>query len=306
MAVRIDYWGSVLWVLLLCYQLLIKSNVMDNQEKKYRDESSFRVGGNSRNTTILLGAFVLIFGFFMLLRRMGAPLPSWLLSWEMILIGVGIFMGIKSGFRDLSWLVPIIIGLIFISDDVFPGFRFRNLVWPIGIMVVGLVILTKGSRGKSSGFSDWGLDDRSAKDPIVTGFKRIDEPESTTFASNTNANSSAQSPDDEVEITAIFGGVKRNVVSKNFRGGEIVAVFGGADLDLTHADIHGVVKLESTNILGGTKLIVPPHWDVQSEMVAIFGGVEDKRRIQPELIDRSKRLVLVGTAFLGGLEIKSY
>jgi predicted membrane protein len=274
---------------------------MDNQERKYHDDSSFRVGGNSRNTTILLGAFVVVFGFFMLLRRMGAPLPSWLLSWEMILIGVGIFMGIKSGFRDLSWLVPIIIGVIFISDDIFPGFRFRNLIWPIGIMVVGLVILTKGSRGKSIS-SDWGLDDRPVKEPIVTGFKRLDEPENTTFTSNANA----QSPEDEVEITAIFGGVKRNVVSKNFRGGEIVAIFGGADLDLTHADINGVVKLESTNILGGTKLIVPANWDVQSEMVAIFGGVEDKRRIQPELIDRSKRLVLVGTAFLGGLEIKSY
>jgi hypothetical protein len=96
------------------------------------------------------------------------------------------------------------------------------------------------------------------------------------------------------------------VVSKNFKGGEIVAVFGGAEIDFSHADIQGVVKLEATNILGGTKLIVPPTWDVQSEMVAILGGVEDKRRIQPEMIDRNKRLVLMGTALLGGLEVKSY
>ena len=58
--------------------------------------------------------------------------------------------------------------------------------------------------------------------------------------------------------------------------------------------------------MGGTKLIVPPTWDVQSEMVAIFGGVEDKRRINPEMINRNKRLILMGTAFLGGLEIRSY
>jgi hypothetical protein len=41
-------------------------------------------------------------------------------------------------------------------------------------------------------------------------------------------------------------------------------------------------------------------------MVAILGGVEDKRRIQPEMIDRNKRLVLMGTALLGGLEVKSF
>ena len=112
--------------------------------------------------------------------------------------------------------------------------------------------------------------------------------------------------DDIIQCTAIFGGVKRTVVSKNFIGGEIVAVFGGAEIDLTHADINGTVKLEATNVLGGTKLIVPSTWDVQSEMVAVFGGVEDKRRIHPELINRNKRLVLTGTAFLGGLEVKSF
>jgi hypothetical protein len=38
----------------------------------------------------------------------------------------------------------------------------------------------------------------------------------------------------------------------------------------------------------------------------VFGGVEDKRVIRPELIDPNKKLVLEGTCFLGGLEIRNY
>jgi hypothetical protein len=38
----------------------------------------------------------------------------------------------------------------------------------------------------------------------------------------------------------------------------------------------------------------------------VFGGVDDKRFINPDLIDHNKRLIIEGTSFLGGLEIKSF
>jgi hypothetical protein len=211
-------------------------------------------------------------------------------------------------------MVPIIIGAIFLSRDVFPNFHLGNYIWPIGIIAIGLVFVLKGNKGRSFEGNFFNPNDNpggiSPKQNYVSGFQRIDQPEASETIAGTEENKTkaetSHSHDDQIECTAIFGGVKRTVVSKNFMGGEIVAVFGGAEIDLTHADINGLVKLEATNIFGGTKLIVPPTWDVQSEMVAIFGGVEDKRRIQPELINRNKRLVLYGTAFLGGLEIKSF
>ncbi len=290
---------------------------MENKDYKTAPvdrERDLRIGGRSRNSQVIIGGFIILIGILILLDRMGFPIPRWLFSWEMILIGVGIIMGIKSGFRDVSWVVPIIIGTIFISRDIFPHFHLGKLIWPIGIIAIGLIFVLKGKKGHSfdgnffNPGNNYGVD--SSKENFVSGFQRIDQPESD----GSGAGISQPEPkaainqgfDDEIECTAVFGGVKRTVVSKNFRGGEIVAVFGGAEIDLTHADINGIVKLEATNILGGTKLIVPPTWDVQSEMVAIFGGVEDKRRIQPELINRNKRLVLYGTAFLGGLEIKSF
>lgn len=281
---------------------------METNYNTGESRQSFRIGKSNRNSTVYIGAFIIVAGVILFLRRIGLPIPHWLTSWEMILIGVGIIMGLKSGFKDINWLIPIIIGAIFISNDIFPGLRFSNLIWPLGLIAVGLIVLTKG--GKGFGRNDFTPNSDSPKtnDDYVSGFKKINEGDTIENASGTSfaPMSSASGPDDILECVAVFGGVKRTVVSKNFKGGEVVAVFGGAEVDLTHADIQGVVKLEATNILGGTKLIVPPHWDVQSEMVAILGGVEDKRRIQPDLIDRNKRLILTGTSLLGGLEVKSF
>lgn len=280
---------------------------MENKFNSAEKNQSINMNKKGKNSQVYIGAFIIIAGIILLLRRIGLPIPYWLTNWEMILIGVGLFIGAKSGFKDLTWVIPVIIGLIFLGNDIFPGFRFSKVVWPLGIIAIGMVIVLKGSSAKKK--SDFNLDYAPQKpaDDFVSGFQRIDSPETPTVeATPTEDTSKNISPNDELECVAVFGGVKRVVVSKNFRGGEIVAVLGGADIDLTHADFKGTIKLEATNILGGTKLIVPPTWDVQSEMVAIFGGVEDKRRIQPELIDRNKRLVLYGTALFGGLEVKSY
>ncbi len=295
---------------------------MENKEYTTRDrrrEREYRIGRRSKNNQVLIGAFIIAVGVLILFRRMGLPVPHWLLSWEMMLITIGVVMGVRSGFRDISWIIPIIIGTIFISKDIFPGFHLGNLVWPVGVIVIGVIFVLKGN--KRHAVNNWfGPNDPNPgglppKDDFVSGFKRVDQPlegSAATFSSEPELTSEPGKfsadyyNNDMLDCTAVFGGVKRTVVSKNFKGGEIVAVFGGADIDLTHADINGIVKLEATNVFGGTKLIVPPTWDVQSEMVAVFGGVEDKRRIQPEMINRNKRLILYGTAFLGGLEIKSF
>ena len=62
-----------------------------------------------------------------------------------------------------------------------------------------------------------------------------------------------------------------------------------------------------TNVFGGTKLILPAHWEINSELVSVMGNVEDKRPIPPTTnVDMRKVLNLRGTTFMGGIEIKSY
>jgi hypothetical protein len=58
--------------------------------------------------------------------------------------------------------------------------------------------------------------------------------------------------------------------------------------------------------LGGTKLLLPTHWDIKSEMVAFFGGIEDKRQLVSGSTDPQKVLVLKGTSICGGIEIRNF
>lgn len=95
-------------------------------------------------------------------------------------------------------------------------------------------------------------------------------------------------------------------MSKNFKGGDITNFMGGTEIDLTQADINGQIKIDATNIFGGTKLIVPPTWDVHSNVTCIFGGVDDKRQFNGEILNPDKVIHLDGTCLFGGIEIRSF
>jgi hypothetical protein len=128
-------------------------------------------------------------------------------------------------------------------------------------------------------------------------------------AGNPSASSYSEenfSQDDYIDTTSIFGGTKKNILSKDFKGGDIVNVFGGTELNLTQADIKGSAVLELTTIFGGTKLIVPSNWAIKSEAVTIFGGIEDKRQMPPSSEQPDKVLLLRGTVIFGGIDIKSF
>jgi len=57
--------------------------------------------------------------------------------------------------------------------------------------------------------------------------------------------------------------------------------------------------------MGGTKIIVPSHWEVRSEVNAIFAGFEDKRQ-QPAVVNLEKILIIDGTSIFGGIELKNF
>jgi predicted membrane protein len=111
---------------------------------------------------------------------------------------------------------------------------------------------------------------------------------------------------DFIDTTSVFGGIKKIVLSKNFQGGEITNIMGGSEINLSQADFKGRICIDTTNVFGGTKLIIPPHWDVQSEVVAIFGGIDDKRQLNGTPLDPDKVIVIDGTCLFGGIEIRSY
>jgi len=110
-----------------------------------------------------------------------------------------------------------------------------------------------------------------------------------------------------IDAVSVFGGMEKNIVTKDFRGGDIVTFFGGTSLNLSQSDIKEKATLELTQVFGGTQLIIPSNWKLHSEMVSVFGSVEDKRGLHKDhSSDPVKTLVLRGTSVFGGIEIKSY
>ena len=55
--------------------------------------------------------------------------------------------------------------------------------------------------------------------------------------------------EDHLFADTVIDGVDRNVVSKDFKGGRVTCVFGGAEINLHNADIQGAVLLDLTAIL---------------------------------------------------------
>ncbi len=240
------------------------------------------------------GLVLLLVGGALLLQKMNLGLPHWLFTWPMILIVVGVVTGIKHSFRNPSWLVLVGIGGFFLFDDIMADVNLKTFFWPIVIIGAGLLFMLRPKR-KFEYPKEFNNPD--AEFPVAG---------SLTNPDSGKQSSAYMSGEDVLDSVSIFGGVKKVVTSKNFKGGDIVCFMGGAEINLSQADIQGPVTIELFQAFGGTKLVVPPHWEIRSEAVAIFAGIEDKRPPQPGVFDPNKILIINGTTIFGGIEIKSF
>ena len=238
------------------------------------------------------GLLFLLVGGVLLLRQTGYPFPPWLFSWETILILVGLFIGIRHRFKDFSWLVMILVGAVFLSGEIWPELQIRQYAIPIIVIALGLLFILSprracGGRGK-----------------FRRHFNRFEEipPETETTGLMPYEDKSQET---QLDIVSVFSGVKKRVLSKQFKGGDVVCIFGGAEINLTHADFKSPVVLDVTMVFGGIKLIIPANWELRSEISAIFGGIDDKRP-QPTSGVPEKTIILEGTLMFGGVEVNSF
>lgn len=264
---------------------------LPDNNRRFRRQN-FRRSRGERDG-VITGLFLVLIGSAFLFNKMYPELPNWLFSWKTLLITIGLYVGVKHNFRGGGWAIPIIIGSVFLFSDNFPELSIKRYVWPIAIIAVGIFIILKPKFSRSH---NWSGNDDPNKDPLGNNNynKAIDE------------KGASWSHEDVIDTTNIFSGSKKINLSKNFKGGEVTNIFGGSEINLTKADLQGTAILEVTCIFGGTKLIVPPDWNIQQEAVAIFGGVDDKRPVTGLQENPSKTLIIKGTVLMGGIDIRSY
>jgi predicted membrane protein len=227
----------------------------------------------------LFGFIIILLGVGIFLKQLDL-LPHIYLqfTWPIILIVIGLFIGLRNGFRSIAPFILIAIGIF----NLIPGFTFNigdnevdseEVVAPAILVLAGLILVFKPGKKKH-----W-----NASGNV------------TTFSENT------------VVADVVFGGRKEIITSKDFRGGRISATFGGCEINMLQADAtEQVIVLEIRATFGGCELVVPANWEVKNEIDTILGSVQDERSIRNPETGTRKTLVLRGSCFCGGVEIKSF
>ena len=259
----------------------------DNFRKEWRWDRK-KMDRHHRSNQALTGFFLLLIGTAALLKATMPEFPDWLFSWPMILIVIGVYSGIKSGFRNTTWFLLMLVGTVFLAGQINPDLHLRRFAWPIVFIAIGLFFIYNSSRSAAR----WSGEKKNRDNSDIEDASVVDQ--------------TTDSKEDFVDATSIFGGTKKNILSKNFKGGNIVNIFGGTEINLGQAEIQGQAVIDTTTIFGGFKLIIPSHWAVKSEAAVVFGGIEDKRTLPVTTNNPEKILLLKGTVIFGGIDIKSY
>jgi predicted membrane protein len=236
------------------------------------------MAGKGIPARIIIGLMLIVFGALFLLDNYDIYyFPFEILSWQYFLIALGLLFLIISK-NKTAGIVLVAIGLFNIIPEL----------WPLIFVIIGLLIILRKHgyrRCYSRGYQDTDFDKKN--------FSPGDE--------------SAEGKD-IIEEVSIFGGSNRVVNSENFRGGSVLSIFGGSEINLLNSKLaEGENILEVTFIFGGSTLIVPQDWKVELDVMTIFGGFGDKRRKDPNMVyDERKKLVVKGFILFGGGEIKNY
>ena len=244
-----------------------------NTENTYRRQRPCRGDKSGR---YVFGIMLIIVGGLLFASKAGLLIPRWIFSWPMILIAVGFAVGVSQRFKGTGWIWPMAIGAFFLAERAFPNFFPREFFWPVFMVVAGLVLVLGPRR--------WNTD----KAARVAAATLEGDPVPGTMT-------------DRLDESTVFGTVRKFVISKTFRGGEVSTVFGSAEINLLQADFDTPPKLELNAVFGSIRLIVPSHWQLKMENNAVLGGVEDKR--PQHSIYSDKIMYLEANAVFGGIQI---
>ena len=243
----------------------------------YRDDKPYPRHEHHHLTSnrAIVGVILVLIGVFLVLRNTGffpGFIDHIIFSWPMLLIAIGLVITIGSSGGKMSGIIVMAVGAFFLIPHIFRETFDINMFWPSIFIIIGVIFIFSRRRGWNS------------------------------------VSTATQVGDDYIDFVHVFSGGERKIVSDNFRGGKVTAIFGGSEIDLTKARLApGKSELEIDCIFGGTTIIVPDDWNVKIEVVPVLGGFGDSRKLNPgRVVDTSKQLVIKGAVVFGGGEVKSY
>lgn len=223
---------------------------------------------------VWLGIIFILIGVSAMFQQLGFWSLGNIIStwWPLILIGAGVSQLSGKPVSKTSGVVLIALGVLFQMRKLdIITVSLAQFFWPGIIIAIGVsMLLPRNSAKKNHEFSKVEIDE------------------------------------DTVDNLALFSGVKTRNVSKNFRGGSLVAIFGGIDLDLRDAFLlNNGARIDVTSTFGGVDIIVPPDWKIVVKGVPIFGGWSNKTRGRNYDNPDAPVLTLHCFVAFGGVDIKN-
>jgi hypothetical protein len=113
--------------------------------------------------------------------------------------------------------------------------------------------------------------------------------------------SNAEPTTEEIDMVAIFEGQNLRSKAEPFYGGKVMAVFGGALIDLRDATPAPTgVYVDLIVAMGGVSVVVPDGWRVKFDGNMIMGGFQDETRTTAD--EDVPTVTLTGMVFMGGVQ----
>jgi predicted membrane protein len=223
----------------------------------------------------IVGAGLALMGIVLTLDQLGvADADRVLRFWPLLIVAYGVqqFFNSTSG-RSVNGIIWMAIGgWLLLNSLSLVRVRIWDLFWPAILIFVGVNLVRQTLQSNRTG-------------------------------PDTN---------ERATLFAVLSGVRHVNGAGRFRGGDLTGFMGGGHLDLRQATIPRgeEASIEILAVMAGFEIIVPPDWVVTTPLVAIMGGVEDKRLAAapaaPAMGEAAApRLVLRGFVMMGGVTIRS-
>jgi predicted membrane protein len=218
---------------------------------------------------IVLGLLLMAVGALLTLDNLGLVEAKAILRlWPALLVVVGV-QKVRCARRRGWGVILIVAGSWLLLERLgILHLRLRD-VWPAFLVVAGVYLILQGLRPRGP---------------------RFPEPQAVSSS--------------RVDAVAIMAGAARTSNSVDFKGGELVAVMGGCEVDLRQAAIRDAeAVIDVFAFWGGIELKVPKDWSVASTVTPVMGAFEDKTT--PPKGGSTQRLLIKGLVVMGGVEVKN-
>ena len=221
---------------------------------------------------ILFGIALVFVGVISLLKSFGYDIninfDGW---WTIFIIVPSISSMIDHGIRPGN-TIGVAIGLLLLANAQhwLPDDFIRLFSFPVILILIGLSLL----------------------------FGRVNFRTSSYSRSSYNSTDDSDHPD----YFVLFGGHECENRSRNLKGANITAIFGGMDIDFSKAQIHDNIKITVTSIFGGSDVYLPSNVQVRFSSVPIFGGNSNYH--EGTLNENAPIVTIEAFSLFGGSEVR--